>query len=214
MDDDKDFCSFLHSLDAQMAVQNRQIILFVDNFAANPKNTSFLRNVKVVQYPAHFTTMLQTLDLGIIHTLKAYYRKHLVQTSICLMQSGKEVKKKIHLPQAMHYIMAAWLQVSQQSIQNWFRKAGHKYQSDGNENAKDDDFGQEWEELCRAQKYDLQSYVSVHRHVATSGVVTVEELCEAFRSTKSVEEEEEEDGKEQEMVPSFAETYEALQENE
>ena len=53
--------------------------------------------------------------------------------------------------QAMHYIMAAWRQVSQQTIQNCFRKAGHKYQSDGNENAKDDDFGQDWEELCRAQ---------------------------------------------------------------
>ena len=44
--------------------------------------------------------------------------------------------------------------------------------------------------------------------MATSGVETVEELCEAFRSTRSVEEEDE---NEQEMVPSFAETYEALQ---
>jgi hypothetical protein len=43
----------------------------------------------------------------------------------------------------------------------------------------DDDFGQDWEELCRAQKYDFQSYVSVDRHVATSGVETVEELCKA-----------------------------------
>jgi hypothetical protein len=106
--------------------------------------------------------------------------------------------------------MAAWQQASQQTIQNCFRKAGHKYQSDGNEmtNDDDDDFGQDWEELCRAEKYDFQSYVSVDRHVATSGVEIVEELCEAFGSTRSVEEEDED---EQEMVPSFAETYEALQ---
>ena len=51
----------------------------------------------------------------------------------------------------------------------------------------------------------------VDRHVATSGVETVEELCEAFQSTRSVEEEDEEDENEREMVPSFAETYEALQ---
>jgi hypothetical protein len=75
----------------------------------------------------------------------------------------------------------------------------------------DNDFGQDWEELCRAQKYDFQSYVSVDRHVATSGVETVEELCEAFGSTRRGEEEDEEDENEQEMVPSFAETYEALQ---
>jgi predicted RNA binding protein with dsRBD fold (UPF0201 family) len=51
----------------------------------------------------------------------------------------------------------------------------------------------------------------VDRHVAKSGVETVEGLCEAFRSIKSVEEEDEEDENEQEMLPSFAETYEALQ---
>ena len=131
------------------------------------------------------------------------------------MESGKEVKKKINVLEAMHYIMAAWQQVSQQTIQKCFRKAGHKYQSDGNEMANDDDddddFGQDWEELCRAQKYDFQSYVSVDRHVATSGVEsveTVEEICKAFGSTRSVEEEDE---NEQEMVPSFAKTYEALQ---
>jgi hypothetical protein len=80
---------------------------------------------------------------------------------------------------------------------------------DGNEMASDDDdFGQEWEELCRAQKYAFQSYISVDRHVATSSVETVEELCEAFWSTRSVEEDDE---NEQDMVPSFALTYEALQ---
>jgi hypothetical protein len=44
----------------------------------------------------------------------------------------------------------------------------------------DDDFGQDWEELCRAQKYDFHSYVTVDRDVATSGISTVEELCEAY----------------------------------
>jgi hypothetical protein len=72
----------------------------------------------------------------------------------------------------------------------------------------DDDFGQDWEELCRGQKYDFQSYISVNRHVAISGLETGEELCEAFGSTRSVEEEDE---NEQVMVLSFAETYEALQ---
>jgi hypothetical protein len=107
------FCSFLHSLEVQMGAQNRQIILFVDNCAVHHKDKSFLRNVKVVQYPANCTSTLQPLDLGIIHSLKAYYREGLVQTSICLMESGKEVEKKINVLEATHYIMAAWQQVSQ-----------------------------------------------------------------------------------------------------
>jgi Ser-tRNA(Ala) deacylase AlaX len=94
--------------------------------------------------------------------------------------------------------MAAWQQITQQTIQNCFRKAGYKYQSNGNEMANDDDdydFGQDWEELCRAQKYDFQNYVSVDCDVAT----------------RSVEGKSKEDENEQDMVPSFAETYEALE---
>jgi hypothetical protein len=41
-----------------------------------------------------------------------------------------------------------------------------------------------------------------------NGIEIVEELCETFGSTRSVEEEDE---NEQEMVPIFAKTYEALQ---
>jgi hypothetical protein len=133
------------------------------------------------------------------------------------MEPRTEVKKKTNVFEAMHYIMAAWQQINQQTIQNCFRKAGYKYQLDGNEMANDDDddddddFSQDWEELCTAQKYDFHSYVSVDRHVATSGVETVEELCEAYGSTRSVVEKNEDDENEQEMVPSFAEAYEALE---
>jgi hypothetical protein len=90
------FCSFLCSLDTQMRAQNRKIILFVGNCAAHPKDTPFLQNVRVVWYPANCTSALQPLDLRIIHSFKACYRKRLVQASICLMESRKELKKKIN----------------------------------------------------------------------------------------------------------------------
>jgi cAMP phosphodiesterase len=51
----------------------------------------------------------------------------------------------------------------------------------------------------------------VDRNVATSGISTVEELCEAYGSSRSVEEKNKEDEKEQDMLPSLAETYEALE---
>jgi hypothetical protein len=77
--------------------------------------------------------------------------------------------------------MDARQQITQQTIQNCFRNAGYKYQSNVNKMANDygddDDFGQDWEELCGAQKYDFHNYVSVDRDVATSGVSNVEELC-------------------------------------
>jgi hypothetical protein len=50
----------------------------------------------------------------------------------------------------------------------------------------------------------------VDRDVATSGVSTVEELCEAYGSARSVEDKNKDENV-QDMVPSFAETYEALE---
>jgi hypothetical protein len=51
----------------------------------------------------------------------------------------------------------------------------------------------------------------VDHDVATSGVSTVEELCEAYGSTRTVEDKNKEDKNVQDMVPSFAETCEALE---
>jgi hypothetical protein len=42
---------------------------------------------------------------------------------------AKGSKEKNNVFEAMHYIMAAWQQITQQTIQNCFRKAGYKYQS-------------------------------------------------------------------------------------
>jgi hypothetical protein len=47
--------------------------------------------------------------------------------------------------------------------------------------------------------------------VATSGISTVEELCEAYGSARSVEDKNQEAENVQDLVPSFAETYKALE---
>jgi hypothetical protein len=79
-----------------MGAQNRNILLFVENCAAHTKYTSFLRNVKVLGYPANYTSVLQPLDLGVMKCYKQLYRKRLVQTIVSLMDAGKDTKKKIN----------------------------------------------------------------------------------------------------------------------
>jgi hypothetical protein len=117
------FSSFLRSLDASMGAQNRNILLFVDNCATHPKDTLFLSNVKVIRYPANCTSVLQPLDLGVIKCYKQLYRKHLMQTAVSLMDAGKGTKKKIIVLEALHYTVADLQQVTQQTIENCFRKA-------------------------------------------------------------------------------------------
>jgi hypothetical protein len=59
-------------------------------------------------------------------------------------------------------------------------------------------------------KDKFEDYVSVDSHVTTSSVETVQELCVSLVASGSVEGEGEEEYGEPEVVPSFAETHEAL----
>jgi hypothetical protein len=189
------FSSFLRSLDTSMGAQNRNILLFVDNCAAHPKYTLFLTNVKVIRYPANFISVLQPLDLGVINCYKQLYRKRLVQTAVCLMDVGKDTKKKINVLEVLHYTVAALQQVTQQTIDNCFWKAGYvQGQSSGDSNVvltkDDDDFRQDWEKFTGMNKDIFEDYVSVDSHVAPCGVETVQELCESLVASGSVNGEE------------------------
>jgi hypothetical protein len=133
------------------------------------------------------------------------------------MDAGKDTKKRINMLEALHYTVAALQQVTQQTIKNCFRKAGYvKGQSSGDSDViltnDDDHFRQDWEKSSGMNKDKFEDYVSVDSHMATSGVERVQKLCESLVASGSVEGEEkggEEDG-EPEVMPSFAETHEAL----
>jgi hypothetical protein len=56
-----------------------------------------------------------------------------VQKAVCLMDAGKDRKKKINVLEALHNTVAALQQVTQQTIENCFWKAGYvQGQSSGN----------------------------------------------------------------------------------
>jgi hypothetical protein len=129
------------------------------------------------------------------------------------MDAGNDIKKKINVLEALHYTVTALQQVTQQTIKNCFWKAGYmQRQSSGDSDVvltnNDDNFHEDWEKLSGMNKDKFDDYVSVDSHVATSGVETVQELCNRLVALGSVEGEEE-DG-ESEVVPNFAEMHEAL----
>jgi hypothetical protein len=127
------------------------------------------------------------------------------------MDAGKGTKKKINLLDALLYTVAALHQVIQQTIVNCFRKTGYvQGHSSGDSDVvltnDDDDFRQDWEKFSGMNKDIFEDYASVDSHVATSGVETVQELCESLKASGSVEGEggeEKEDG-EPKVVPNFA----------
>jgi hypothetical protein len=127
------------------------------------------------------------------------------------MDAGKDTKKKINVLEALHYNVEPLKQVTQQTIENCFWKAGY-VQGQSSGDSDDTDIRQDWEKFSGMNKDIFEDYVSVDSHLKTSGVETVQVLCESLVASRSVEGVgggEKEDGETQ-LVPKFSETHEVL----
>jgi hypothetical protein len=87
------FEEFLQTLNAKMAAKNRNILLFIDNCAAHPKNVAHLSNVCVEFVPPNMTSVLQPVDQGIIKVLKHQFWKQLVERMLQLVKINPGAKK-------------------------------------------------------------------------------------------------------------------------
>jgi hypothetical protein len=64
--------------DLELLVEDRKIILLVDNCTAYPDINNLLTNFKLVFLPANTTSVLQPLDQGILKNFKCFYLKSLI----------------------------------------------------------------------------------------------------------------------------------------
>jgi hypothetical protein len=114
------------------------------------------------------------------------------------MDDAKDQKKKIDVLEAVHYTVSAWQQVTQQTLEYFFKKAGygHGQPSDVSDitmrNEDEDDVFHAWQKFSGMDNEKFDDFVSVDSHLVASGVNTVKELCESHMGTLSVEGEEEE----------------------
>ena len=63
------------------------------------------------------------MDQGVIHSLKAKYRKNVVRKIVQTVEKEKTLPK-ISLLQGMQMLVSAWDALSTQTIVNCFRKSG------------------------------------------------------------------------------------------
>jgi hypothetical protein len=118
------FTDCLRALDAKMSSQNRKILLFLDQCAAHPQDTSFLKNVKVVFFPPNCTSILQPLDQGIIRSFKYHYRKQLVRKTIHVIVHKLLHDATLMKVNVLHFIAESWRYVIHMTIVNCFHKFG------------------------------------------------------------------------------------------
>jgi hypothetical protein len=121
------FEDWIKQLDRKMVLQNRKILLFVDNCPAHPHIVG-LKAVKLQFLPPNTTARLQPCDQGIIWQLKCYYRKKLMQQIINHVDTEADSSHlKISLLDALHILRQSWIEVKSSGINNCFVKAGFKH---------------------------------------------------------------------------------------
>ena len=108
------FQDWLVSFEADMAKEDCNIVLVVDNCSAHPKHCADdLPHIKLVFLPPNVTSVIQPCDMGIIRNLKANYRRKVVSRVITHIESNCDVTvssiaKSITILDAMHMLKTAW----------------------------------------------------------------------------------------------------------
>ncbi|XP_060867267.1 tigger transposable element-derived protein 6-like [Metopolophium dirhodum] len=121
--DSTSFRLWLLKFQRKMALQNRNVLLTMDNCSAhNNIGDLELPNVKIVYFPPNCTSRLQPLDQGIIAAFKRYFKTRLVRHALLCLDSDQPCVKW-NILQAMRAMAVSWNDVTATTISNCFKKA-------------------------------------------------------------------------------------------
>ena len=149
-----------------MRRERRNVILFLDN--ATVHTTSLIdmyNNIKVVFVPKNRTSRLQTLDPGIIQSVKTKYQKNLLREVMARTYDdlfASEIAKGINTLQAIIWTAHAWKEVSIETIKNYFAKCGiTELTSEDEDDIVDKEFNAFFNELADSEcDMTAEEYVS------------------------------------------------------
>ena len=115
------FESLLKKFDRSMGVQNRKVLLFLDNCSAHPKIK--LNNVTLCFFPPNVTAKCQPLDMGIIAAFKLHYKSMVEMKKVQALNMGLQLPK-MSLFEALFNIKNVWTnKISDECVKNCFKKA-------------------------------------------------------------------------------------------
>ena len=168
--------------DLRLTKEERNVALLIDNCSAH-KSVEGLKNIALHFLPPNTTSVLQPFDMGIIRTLKAYFRHEVCQKIIEVIDDenvdlpAQEVAKKISLLDAMGMINSAWKKITSKTILNCWAKAGITLADYCEEDAKadEDDFPPPPEGLSVVQ---FEQWINIDAEWTVAPQIGVEEKIE------------------------------------
>ena len=120
--------TILTRLNNRVKIEERHIILFLDNAPRHPPSlTDMFSNIKVAFLPKNTTSRTQPLDAGIIKVWKVYYKRRLLRHIISQVdgeRSASQIVKSVNLLMAVRWMVNAWDEVRGDVISKCFRHVG------------------------------------------------------------------------------------------
>jgi hypothetical protein len=208
------FEEFLQTLNAKMAAKNRNILLFIDNCTAHPKNFAHLSNVRVEFFPPNMTSVVHPMDQGVMKVMKHRFWKWLVGRMLQLIKINPGTKNlnnfRLSVLDAMHFLTASWDLISAAVISNCFRKAGFSEavnEGDEIDNQMEGIYKGAWEmwqDLNFTCSFD--DFVEVDDDVLPCGFISIDKLCDGSSEVNDTNE-----TNESVSVPMYCETVKAVE---
>lgn len=115
------FERYIRRLDRKFELEQRKVLLFVDNCAAHG-HIDKLNAIEMEFLPPNTTSVLQPMDQGVIQNLKVHYRSRLLSRVVLCLDSGKNYA--VNLLSALGIVADAWKAVTADTLKNCFRHAG------------------------------------------------------------------------------------------
>ena len=83
------FDGWLKSWDKQLQTKQRKVALLMNNCSAH-KPTIYLKNVSIFLLPPNTTSILQPCEMGVIKSMKSYFRHEMRQKHIDILNDALE----------------------------------------------------------------------------------------------------------------------------
>jgi hypothetical protein len=120
------FENWAREFDRRMRSQNRKVHLLLDNHSSHVSTFDPpLSHTTIVFLPPNTTSELQPLDMGIIHSFKAHYKKLLVKKMLNDLDTSNNIAPTT-MREAVYHTRLAWDSVTEKTIRNCWRRSGLK----------------------------------------------------------------------------------------
>jgi hypothetical protein len=205
---------WLMCFNRKMELENRKIILFLDNASSHP-DTLNLKNIKLIFLPPNTTSICQPLDQEIIKNFKVHYRQRLLRHILSRVDQNVE-NKSINVLDAIFWIKSALKNIKSETVKNCFKKSGF-FSSDTaeyvmeNYNVANLDL---FSELVPST-IEIEDYVSIDNNILTEdNTLIISDIINcnldnfSEKETEHLEEQEEED--DSTYNPTFEEVWKTI----